>query len=96
MDQFVPADDLAWQKDLSLPNNSNSGSTIYKFKQKINWAKPGVKKLLYESAGASQPINENIFWCLGFAQYNDPNTAVSTTYTPVQVCMQAMTYYKDM
>lgn len=80
----------------SLPNNSNTGSTIYKFKHKINWEKLGVKKLLYEATSASQPINENIFWCLGFAQYNDPNTAVSTTYTPVQVTMQAMTYYKDM
>lgn len=80
----------------SLPNNSNSGSTIYKLKHKINWAKIGVKKFLYESTSASQPINENIFWCLGFAQYNNPNAAVAATYTPVQVSMQAMTYYKDM
>lgn len=80
----------------SLPNNSNSGSTIYKLQHKINWAKLGVKKFLYEGSSASQPINENIFWCVGYAQYNDPNNAVSDTYTPVQVTMQAMTYYKDM
>lgn len=80
----------------SLPNNSNSGSTIYKFKHTINWKKVGVKKLIYEISGSSQPCNENIYWCLGYAQYNDPNNAVSDTYTPVQMTMQAITYYKDM
>lgn len=80
----------------SVPNNPNSGSTIYKFQHKINWAKIGVKKLLYEVTGASQPSNENIYFCLGYAQYNNPNVAVSDLYTPVQMTMQAITYYKDM
>lgn len=77
------------------PSNPNSGSTVYKFKHTIDWKKLGVGKLLYDSGTSSYPQNENVFFCLGFAQYNDPNTALPTTITPVQVTWTAITYYKD-
>lgn len=83
-------------ESFSLPNNSNSGSFVYKLKAKIDWQKMGFKKFDYDGSGALQPNNLNAFWCVGFAQYNNPSNAVNITYTPVRVTLQAISYYKDI
>jgi len=74
-------------------NNPLSGSATYKFVGKVNWKKH-CKKIMY-STGSDSPTNLNAFWCLGFAQYNDPSNAVSNAYTPVQASWTAVTTYKD-
>lgn len=78
-----------------LPNNPNNGGQVYKFSHTIDWAKCGVTKFIYDAATTQFPNNENIFFCLGYAQYNAPEIPTGSTVTPVRVAYTAITHYKD-
>lgn len=79
----------------NVPQNPLHGSGVYKFKYVVDWKKCGIDKFIYDY-NQQFPSNENVFFCLGFAQYNEPAIAVPDNNTPVQVSWTATTYYKDM
>lgn len=77
-----------------VAGNFLNGALSYKFKHSINYSSLGIKKLTYD-IGSDQPTDCNLFFCLGYAQYNDPENCVSDLYVPIQCSYNAVTYYKD-
>lgn len=77
--------------------NPNSGTITYKFKLSINWKKvlKNKTKVYYDTNVSSQPTSLNSFYCLGFAQYNDPTNPASFVDALVKMSYFSETYYKD-
>lgn len=79
-----------------LASNPNSGSTIYKLKHIIDWKKMGIRNFKYDSDIQQYPSNENVFLCLGFAQYNNPGGSSQSSSVPIMLSYTATTFYKDI